>query len=144
MEIRFPDQVTVDSLNRECVDGQLPETLGFRFDSVEPNGLRGRLTVDSRHLRPGGIMNGGVSLALVETVGSISAACLLDPARENALGLQVSCNHLAIAKPGDTLTAWSRPVHVGRTTHIWEVAIDNQKRKRVSEGRITMLIVARS
>ena len=143
MDITFPSSVTVEKLNALCINDQLPETLGIRFTEVGKDFLSGALTVDERHLRPGKIMNGGVSLALIETVGSMAAACLVDPEKQNPLGLQVSANHLSIAYPGDTVTATARPIHVGKSTHIWEVTITNQKQKVLCSGRITLFIADR-
>jgi len=140
MSIQFPATITVEALNQVSIKDQLPETFGLRFTEVGKDYLKAQLTVDHRHLRPGKIMNGGVSLVLIETVGSMSAASLTDFKTKNPLGLQVSANHLSIAYPGDTLTATSYPVHVGRTTHVWDVKIQNQDGKAICDGRITMLI----
>lgn len=122
------------------IKNQLPESFGIDITSVEKDSVTGTLTVDERHLRPGNIMNGGVSLVLLETMGSISTCLYIDPKQFNAFGIQVSANHLSVARPGDVLTARSRPVHVGRTTQVWDVEITNQKGKLVSSGRITMLV----
>ncbi len=122
------------------ITGQLPESFGIDISSVDKDSVTGTLTVDHRHLRPGNIMNGGVSLVLLETMGSISTCLYIDPAQFNAFGIQVNANHLSVAKPGDVLTARSIPVHIGRTTQVWDVNITNQKGNLVSSGRITMLV----
>jgi uncharacterized protein (TIGR00369 family) len=122
------------------IKGQLPESFGIDITAVEKNSVTATLTVDHRHLRPGGIMNGGVSLVLLETVGSFSAYAQLDPQKQNAFGISVSANHISVARPGDVLTARSTAVHLGKTTQIWDVNITNQKGKLVSSGRITMLV----
>jgi len=140
MKIQFPATITVEALNQVSIKDQLPETLGIRFTEVGADSLKAELTVDHRHLRPGKIMNGGVSLVLIEVVGSMSAASLVDFKTKNPLGLQVSANHLNIAYPGDTLTATSHPVHVGRSTHVWGVKIENQNGKPICDGRITLFI----
>ena len=64
----------------------------------------------------------------------------IDVKKQNVFGIQVSANHLAVARPGDKLLAQSRVVHLGRTTHVWDVEISNQAGKKVSSGRITMLV----
>jgi uncharacterized protein (TIGR00369 family) len=120
--------------------GQLPETFGIELTEMGKDSITGTLTVDHRHLRPGNIMNGGVSLVLIETMGSVSSCLFLDIQRQNAFGIQVSANHLGIARQGDILTAKSRAVHIGKTTQIWDVDISNQKGKLISSGRITMLV----
>ena len=143
MDITIPQHITVEQLNQDFVKDQLPENFGLTFTEVGKDYIKGQLSIDERHLRPGRIMNGGVSLVLIETLGSMSAACLIDPEKQNPLGIQVSANHLTIARPGDVITATSKPVHIGRTTQIWEVAITNQKNQLVSSGRITLLITGR-
>jgi uncharacterized protein (TIGR00369 family) len=122
------------------IKGQLPESFGIDITKVESNSVTGTLTVDHRHLRPGNIMNGGVSLVLLETMGSISTCLYIDPEKYNAFGIQVTTNHISVARPGDILTARSVAVHIGKTTQVWDVNISNQTGKLVSSGRITMLV----
>ncbi|MES2527264.1 MAG: PaaI family thioesterase [Bdellovibrionota bacterium] len=122
------------------IKGQLPESFGINITAVEKDSVTGTLTVDHRHLRPGNIMNGGVSLVLLETIGSVSTCLFIDPSQYNAFGIQVNANHLSVARPGDILTARSTSVHIGKTTQVWDVNISNQKGKLVSSGRITMLV----
>ena len=136
----FPESITPQSLEVICSRNQLPEAIGFQFTEVGKNFLKGSLTVDHRHLRPGNIMNGGISLMIIETLGSVASFCTLNTEIENALGIHVNANHLSIARPGDQLTAIATAIHLGKTTHLWEVNIVNQNQKPVSSGRITMLI----
>ena len=130
----------LQKLHDIAIKNQLPEAFGISITKIEDKSITGSLTVDQRHLRPGNIMNGGVSLVLIETMGSFSSYMFIDNKKQNAFGIQVSANHLSIAKPGDVLTAKSEAVHLGRTTHIWDVNISNQNGKLVSSGRITMLV----
>lgn len=133
-------QLTLENIKEHSIKGQLPEAFGIEVVEVGDDYMTGRLTVDERHLRPGNIMNGGVSLVLIETMGSFSSYLYINPEKQNAFGVQVSANHLSIARPGDVLTAKSSAVHIGRTTQVWDVNITNQKGKIVSSGRITMLV----
>jgi 1,4-dihydroxy-2-naphthoyl-CoA hydrolase len=132
--------ITLEEIKQVFYKNQLPETFGIDITLVEKDSITGTLLVDERHLRPGGIMNGGVSMVLVETLGSVSSCLFLDINQKNAFGIQISANHLATAKKGDLLTAKSQVVHIGRTTHVWDVIISNQNKKLVCSGRITMLI----
>lgn len=134
------NHLTLESIREHSIKGQLPEAFGIDIVKIDEDSISGTLTVDERHLRPGHIMNGGVSLVLIETIGSFSSYLFIDPAKQNAFGIQVSANHLSVARPGDLLTAKSSAVHVGRTTQIWDVNITNQNNKLVSSGRITMLV----
>jgi 1,4-dihydroxy-2-naphthoyl-CoA hydrolase len=119
---------------------KLPHLLGLKLTRVEAEHLEGELVIDDRHLRPGGIMNGGISLLIIETFGSMSSWLHLNPETQNAFGIQVNANHIAIAKPGDCLHIKTIPVHIGRSTHIWDVVINHQSGKLVSSGRITMMV----
>jgi len=132
--------LTLDDL-KEGSKSTFAETLGLEFSEFGSDFLAGTLVVDERHLRPGGIVNGGVYLGLIETVASVAARCAIRGEKKNSLGIQVSANHLGVAVPGDKLTAIARPIHVGRSTHLWSVSIENQKGKLVSTGTITMMIV---
>lgn len=137
-------KLTLESVKTMFTKGQLPESFGIEVTKVEADSVTGTLTVDERHLRPGNIMNGGVSLVLIETMGSVSACLFLDIEKQNAFGIQVSANHLSVARPGDVLTAKSVAIHIGKTTQIWDVNIHNQKNKLISSGRITMLVTETS
>ena len=132
--------LTIESINKVFTSGQLPESFGIKITEVTKDSITGELTVDERHLRPGKIMNGGVSLVLIETMGSVSSCLFIDMEKQNAFGIQVTANHLSVARPGDILTAKSMAVHIGKTTQVWDVNITNQKNKLVSSGRITMLV----
>lgn len=132
--------LTLEKIRQHSIKGQLPEAFGIDIEEFGENFMVGSLTVDHRHLRPGNIMNGGVSLVLIETLGSFSSYLKINPEKQNAFGIQVNANHIAIARPGDKLTARSQAVHLGKTTHIWDVNITNQNGKLVSSGRITMLV----
>ncbi|MCM2349006.1 MAG: PaaI family thioesterase [Bacteriovoracaceae bacterium] len=137
------NKLTLEEIKRDFTSGQLPESFGIEVVELGEDYVTGVLTVDSRHLRPGNIMNGGVSLVLIETMGSISSCLYLDMKKQNSFGIQVNANHISVAKPGDILTARSKAIHIGKTTQIWDVTISNQNGKLVSSGRITMLVTDR-
>lgn len=132
--------LTLETINTVFTHNQLPESFGITITKIEKASMTGTLTVDHRHLRPGNIMHGGVSLVLIEMLGSVSACLFLDIDKQNAFGIQVNANHISVARPGDVLTAVSAPVHIGRTTQVWDVTINNQLGKLVSSGRITMMV----
>lgn len=136
-------KITLEDINTFFVKGQLPESFGINIVELGDDFVVGTLTVDERHLRTGKIMNGGVSLVLIETMGSLSSCLFIDFEKQNSFGIQVNANHISVALPGDVLTAKSQKVHIGKTTQIWDVNITNQKGKLVSSGRITMLVTDR-
>jgi 1,4-dihydroxy-2-naphthoyl-CoA hydrolase len=141
MKIKFLNHINLDSLKAFYAQGLMAESFGIEFEEVGEDFVRGSLTVGQQHLRPGGIANGGVFLMILETLGSVSACCVVDMEKFNPLGIQVNANHTGVAKLGDRLTAVSKAIHVGRSTHIWEVNIENQQGKLISTGRITLMIV---
>ena len=132
--------MTLEEIKKYFFTDQLPETFGLDITQASQESVTGTLKVDARHLRPGRIMNGGVSLVLIETIGSISSSMFIDVTKQNVFGIQINANHLSVARPGDVLTAKSAAVHTGRTTHVWDVNITNQQGKLISSGRITMLV----
>ncbi len=136
-------KLSLEEVNTIFTKGQLPESFGIRIVEMGDDFVSGTLTVDERHLRPGNIMNGGVSLVLIETMGSVSSCLFIDLEKQNSFGIQVNANHISVAKPGDVLTAKSQKIHIGKTTQIWDVIITNQKGRLVSSGRITMLVTER-
>lgn len=136
-------EITLELLQSPKFSGPMAQHMGVKITSIENKRAVAQLTVDERHLRPGNIMNGGISLMLIETVGSISSMLHINVTSQNAFGLQVNANHVAVAYPGDVLTVTADSVHLGRTTHIWDVNIFNQNNKLVSSGRITMLVTDR-
>lgn len=123
--------------------GKFSEVMGLSIISTENKAVTAQLVIDERHLRPGNIMNGGVSLMLIETVGSISSFLNIDISKKNAFGIQVNANHISMGLPGDTLTAKAAAVHLGKGTHIWDVNIINQNNRLVCSGRITMMVADR-
>ncbi len=140
MKSIFPAGLTLAQIETGT-KGLFADTLALKFDELGPDYIRGSLVVDSRHLRPGGIVNGGVYLALIETVASVGARCAVWGQEKNTLGIQVSANHLGMAVAGDKLSATAKPVHLGRSTQLWSVSIVNQKGKLLSSGTITMMVV---
>jgi 1,4-dihydroxy-2-naphthoyl-CoA hydrolase len=136
--------ITLEKLRAVFLKNQLPESFGIDITEVGEDSVTGELIIDERHLRPGNIMNGGASLVLIETLGSVSSCLFIDIEKQNSFGIQVNANHIGIAKPGDKLIGKTTPVHIGRTTHVWDVKIINQNDKLISSGRITMLVTEQS
>lgn len=115
------------------------ETLGIQFTFAEKGLIKATMPVDSRHHQPYGLMHGGASLALAETVGSSGSAMYVDIKTNAVVGIQMSCNHLRGVKSG-TVTAIGKIVHAGRSTHLWDIEIFDDKNKLVSTFRLTNFI----
>lgn len=116
------------------------ETLGIRITAVGDDWLAGSMPVDSRTHQPYGLLHGGASVALAETLGSTAAMLTLDPGKELAVGLDINANHVRGVRSG-TVTGTARALHIGRTTQVWEIRIENEEGALVCISRITMAVI---
>ena len=115
--------------------------LGIEFTEVGDDFLRARVPVDERTRQPFGLLHGGVSVVLAETLGSIGAF-YASPEGHRGVGLDINANHLRAATSG-WVTGTARPVHVGRTTQVWQIDIANEAGDLVCVSRITMAVLKR-
>ena len=116
--------------------------LGIEFLEVGDSFIRARAPVDARTLQPAGILHGGISVVLAETLGSCGAACAAPPGHR-AVGLDINANHLRSVSAGWVIGT-ARPVHIGRTTHVWQIEITNETGQLTCVSRITMAILGAS
>ena len=114
--------------------------LGIEITDMGDDFLRGRVPVDDRTKQPFGLLHGGVSVVLAETLGSIGAY-YASPEGHRAVGLDINANHLRAATSG-WVTGTARPVHIGRTTHVWQIDMANEAGELTCVSRITMAILA--
>ena len=114
--------------------------LGIEFLEVGDDFIRARVPVDSRTRQPAGILHGGVSVVLAETLGSCGAA-LASPAGHRAVGLDINANHIRSASEGWVIGV-ARAIHIGRTTHVWQIDLTNEQGQLTCVSRITMAILA--
>ena len=116
------------------------ERLGIEFLEVGDDFLRARVPVDTRTRQPYGILHGGVSVVLAETLGSCGAAYAA-PEGHRAVGLDINANHLRSATAG-WVTGTARPVHVGRTTQVWQIDLHDEQGRPTCVSRLTMAVLA--
>lgn len=114
--------------------------LGIEFLEVGDDFIRARCPVDSRTKQPAGILHGGISVVLAETLGSCGAA-FASPPGHRAVGLDINANHIRSASEG-WVTGIARPIHIGRTTHVWQIDVSNEKGQLTCVSRITMAILS--
>lgn len=114
--------------------------LGVEFLEVGPDFIRARVPVDTRTKQPYGLLHGGVSVVLAETLGSCGAAYSC-PEGHRAVGLDINANHLRGATSG-WVTGVTRPVHIGRTTQVWQIDLTNEAGELTCVSRITMAVLA--
>ncbi|MBK8072514.1 MAG: hotdog fold thioesterase [Ramlibacter sp.] len=113
--------------------------LGIEFLEVGDDFIRARVPVDTRTRQPYGLLHGGVSVVLAETLGSCGAAYAC-PEGQRAVGLDINANHLRGATSG-WVTGVARPVHMGRTTHVWQIDMSDDAGRLTCVSRITMAIL---
>lgn len=114
--------------------------LGIEFLEVGPDFIRGRVPVDTRTRQPYGLLHGGVSVVLAETLGSCGAAYAA-PAGHRAVGLDINANHLRGATAG-WVTGTARPVHIGRSTQVWQIDMVDDQGRPTCVSRLTMAVLA--
>ena len=131
--------ITVESLTAMHVDTAV-DCLGMEFLEVGDDYIKARIPVDKRTRQPYGLLHGGVSVVLAETLGSCGAACCV-PEGYRAVGLDINANHLKGATSG-WVTGITRPVHVGRTTQVWQIDMTNDAGELTCVSRITMAVLA--
>ena len=118
------------------------DTLGITIDEVGNDYLKGSMPVDHRTRQSMGILHGGASVALAETLGSLAANFCVDLARYVAVGMQINSNHLRPVKAG-RVTGTARPVHLGRNIQVWCIDIENENKQLISTSTLSVAVVER-
>ena len=121
----------------------LAQHLGIEFTELGDDFLRGRMPVDERTRQPFGILHGGASVALAETLGSIAAGLVVDPDKYVVVGQEINANHVRAISDGFVIGT-ARPVHLGRRSHVWEIRIADEQDRLVCISRITMFVMEKS
>ncbi|HUW53917.1 MAG TPA: hotdog fold thioesterase [Rhodanobacter sp.] len=116
------------------------QTLDIRISAIGEDWLQGTMPVDHRTHQPYGLLHGGASVVLAETLGSTAAMLTLDPEREFAVGLDINANHIRGVRSG-TVTGTAKALHLGRTTQVWEIRIESEQGALVCVSRLTMAVV---
>lgn len=137
----FRDGANAESLNAQARD-TLIQHLGIEVLEVGPDYVRGRMPVDERTRQPFGLLHGGASVVLAETLGSMAANLCIDAEQQVAVGLEVNANHLRAVTSG-WVTGTARPLHLGRSTQVWEIRIEDAGGQPTCISRLTMAVVAR-
>ncbi|MBL7853847.1 MAG: hotdog fold thioesterase [Cyclobacteriaceae bacterium] len=138
MPIFNPD-VTLQNIQR-LSPGTLVEHLGIEFVELGQDFIRAKMPVDGRTRQPMGLLHGGASVALAETLGSVAANCCIDNKIQACVGLEINANHIKSVRDG-FVVGTARPIHIGKRTHVWEIKIENESGDLVCISRITMAII---
>lgn len=118
----------------------MAEHLGMEFTEVGEDFIKGCMPVDTRTRQPYGLLHGGASAALAETLGSLGAAFVVDRSKYNTVGLEINANHVRGVREG-YVTGIARPLHIGKTTQVWEIRITDERDKLVCVSRLTVAII---
>ena len=139
----FTEPITPEEVNAsQIVDGQMARHLGMEITEIGIDHMTARIPVDHRTIQRIGILHGGASLALAETVGSIAASYCVDRSKYFIVGQEINANHLRPVRDGEGYVyATAKPVHLGRTSQVWDIRIRNEEGKMVCISRFTVAVL---
>ena len=135
----FPEHVQLEALN-EMSKGCMVEHLGIEFTKIGADYIEAKMPVDHRTIQPMGLLHGGASVALAETMGSVAATLQIDMQTQAVVGVEINANHLGSVREGNVI-ARVTAVHIGRSTHVWNIEIKSENGKKVAVSRITIAIL---
>jgi uncharacterized protein (TIGR00369 family) len=135
----FRDAVSIQALNT-LSRNTLIEHLGIVFTAAGEDWISATMPVDERTRQPYGILHGGASVVLAETLGSSAGNLCVDTTKEVCVGLEINANHIRAVRAG-TVTGTARAVHVGRSTQVWDIRIEDAAGKLVCTSRLTLAVV---
>lgn len=133
-----PDPEAIDRMQGNTIAA----VLGIRITEFGDDYVKGTMPVDSRTHQPMGILHGGASVVLAESLGSMAANLCVDVSRFHCVGLDINANHVRAVRSG-TVTGIARPVHLGRSTQVWEIRIEDDGGRLVCLSRLTMAVIER-
>ena len=135
----FKHRPALDDLNRGAANTAL-QALGIVFTEQGEDFLRGTMPVDERTKQPYGLLHGGASALLAETLASMAAnLCVDDPKHQQAVGIEINANHLRAVTSG-SVTGTARPIHVGRNTQVWDIRIEDEQGRLACVSRLTLAV----
>ncbi len=135
----FKEGITLEQINRMSTNTMM-EHIGIQFTSIGDDFMEATMPVDHRTHQPLGLLHGGASVALAETMGSVAATCCIDTGKQFCVGLEINANHIKSARSG-LVKGITRPIHVGGKTQVWEIKITNEQNELVCISRITMAVL---
>ncbi len=135
----FRKDVTIEALN-QMNRGNLLEHLGIEFVEATADSLTARMPVDHRTRQPMGLLHGGASVALAESLGSVASYLCVDPQKHVCVGLEINANHVKGVRAGFVYGKVT-PLHVGKRTHVWEIRVTNEDQQLVCISRLTVAVI---
>jgi len=135
----FDKNVSVEDL-KPLGKETMTEYLGIEWVEVGKNFLKAKMPVDHRTIQPYGLLHGGASCVLAETIGSVASHLVIDPSAFYCVGIEINANHIRSAKDGFVYGTCS-PLHIGSSTHVWDIRITNEEEKLICISRLTVAIM---
>lgn len=135
----MPTPIDLEAVNNS-IKGKLPELLGIKISELGSGNVTANMSVETKHHQPMGVLHGGVSVALAETVASIGGWYLVADAGKMVVGQEINANHLRQVKSG-ILTARGVIVHQGKTSQVWEINIFDQEDRLICISRCTLAVI---
>jgi uncharacterized protein (TIGR00369 family) len=132
-------QPDIDHLNA-LLKNTIGEVLDIRFEAFSEDSLSASIVVDHRTHQPYGLLHGGASVVLAETVGSMASYLCIDPQKFYCVGLEINANHLRGIRSG-RVTATAKPVHIGRSSHVWDIRLSSDEGKASCISRLTIAVI---
>ena len=135
----FIKGVTIEAVNKMC-ENTLVDHLGIEVIELGEDYLVAKMPVDQRTHQPMGLLHGGASVVLAETIGSIAASFTVNQKLQHCVGLEINANHMRIVSSGYVFGR-TKSIHLGKRTQIWEINITNEEDKLVCISRLTMAVI---
>jgi 1,4-dihydroxy-2-naphthoyl-CoA hydrolase len=139
MAIWFNKQLQLSDL-ADLGKATMSEHLGIEWGALGENSISARMPVDHRTVQPYGLLHGGASCVLAETLGSVGAALVVDPDKFQCVGLEINANHVRSARAG-FVTGVASPLHIGASTQVWEIKIHDEREKLICISRLTVAVI---
>ena len=133
-------QALIDYLNAKIIKHTLLETLQIKFVKAEGKTLTASMPVNTNVHQPMGLLHGGATAALAESVGSTASHIFVDIETQEIRGIELSINHLRSKKNG-VVYATAKPIHIGRTTHLWEIIIVDESERLIAHAKLTNIVL---
>ena len=141
MIIWFNKELTIAEIQSLGKD-TMSEYIGIEWVELGNDFLKARMPVDHRTKQPYGLLHGGASCVLSETIGSLASAMVVDHSKYVCVGLEINANHVRSARQG-FVTGIASPLHLGSNTHVWDIKINDERQKLVCVSRLTVAIIPR-
>jgi 1,4-dihydroxy-2-naphthoyl-CoA hydrolase len=137
------NKIPVDLLKlNEHSENTMARILDIEFTEVGDNYIKATMPVHHKTHQPHGLLHGGATAALAETLGSVASWLALDRDKFICVGIEINCNHLRAKRDG-IVTATAAPLHIGATTHVWDIRVHDEKQKLIAISRLTVAILKR-